>query len=122
MQLWNWLGKYYFSSDIRNFISHITKDLWHFDRVSAYFSDTSQNFQMHKISLVSFWIERLMYKEWIKVIIRQADSYDKKGDSTKGGRVCKIWLLYQKHLEINYFHVYGYYIINTRLQITVKVF
>ena len=24
MQLWNWLGKYHLSSDIRNFISHIT--------------------------------------------------------------------------------------------------
>ena len=24
MQLWNWMGKYHFSSDIRNFISHIT--------------------------------------------------------------------------------------------------
>ena len=37
------------------------KDLWHLDRVSAYFSDASQNFPMHKISLVSFWIGRLMY-------------------------------------------------------------
>ena len=37
------------------------KDLWHFDRVSAYFSDASQNFPMHNISLVSFWIGRLMY-------------------------------------------------------------
>ena len=45
------------------------KDLWHFDRVSAYFSDTSQNFPVHK---VSFWIGRLMYYEQIKVIIRQA--------------------------------------------------
>ena len=27
----------------------ITKDLLHFDRVSAYFSDASQNFHMHKI-------------------------------------------------------------------------
>ena len=40
-------------------------DLWHFDRVSAYFSDASQNFPMHKISLVSFW----MYLEQIKVTI-----------------------------------------------------
>ena len=31
-----------------------------------------------------------MYLEQIKVIIRQADAYDKKGDSTKGGRGCKI--------------------------------
>ena len=30
------------------------KDLLHFDRVSAYFSNASQNFPMHKISLVSF--------------------------------------------------------------------
>ena len=37
------------------------KDLWHFDRVSAYFSDASQIFPMHKISLVFFWIGRLMY-------------------------------------------------------------
>ena len=37
------------------------KDLWHFDRVSAYFSDASQNFPMHMISLVSFLIGRLMY-------------------------------------------------------------
>ena len=64
------------------------KDLWHFDRVSAYFSDASQNFPMHKISLASFWIGWLMYKEQIKVIIRQADPYDKTGD----GRGCKIWL------------------------------
>ena len=27
-----------------------------------------------------------MYYERIKVIIRQADSYDKTGDATKGGR------------------------------------
>ena len=38
-----------------------TKDLWHFDRVSAYFSDASQNFPVHKIWLISFWIGRLMY-------------------------------------------------------------
>ena len=38
-----------------------TKDLWHFDRVSAYFSDASQIFPLHKISLVFFWIGRLMY-------------------------------------------------------------
>ena len=62
-----------------------------------------------------------MYKERIKVIIREADPYYKTGDATKGGRGCKIWL-HQKHLEINYFHVYGYYIFNTGLQITVKVF
>ena len=31
-----------------------------------------------------------MYKERIKVIIKQADPYDEKGDSTKGGRGCKI--------------------------------
>ena len=31
-----------------------------------------------------------MYKERIKVIIIQADSYDKTGDATKGGRGCKI--------------------------------
>ena len=31
-----------------------------------------------------------MYKEQIKVIIRQADPYDKTGDATKGGRGCKI--------------------------------
>ena len=64
------------------------KDLWHFDRVSAYFSDASQNFSIHKISPVSFWIGRLTYKERIKLIIRQADPHDKK-DSTKGGRGCK---------------------------------
>ena len=37
------------------------KDLWHFDRVSAYFSDASQIFPIHKISLVFFWIWHLMY-------------------------------------------------------------
>ena len=68
------------------------KDLWHFDRVSAYFSDAAQNFPMHKRSLVSFWIGRLMYYERIKVIIRQADLYNKTGDATKGGRGCTIWL------------------------------
>ena len=31
-----------------------------------------------------------MYLEQIKVIIRQADPYDKTGDTTKGGRRCKI--------------------------------
>ena len=31
-----------------------------------------------------------MYFERIKVIIRQADPYDKTGDATKGGRGCKI--------------------------------
>ena len=48
------------------------------------FSDASQNFPMHKTSLVSFWIGRLMYYEQIKVIIRQADPYNKTGDVTKG--------------------------------------
>ena len=33
--------------------SGLEKDLWHFDRVYAYFSDAIQNFPMHKISLVS---------------------------------------------------------------------
>ena len=66
------------------------KDLWHFDRVSAYFSEASQIFPMHKISLVFFWIGRFMYWERIKVIIRQADPYDKTGDATKGGRGCII--------------------------------
>ena len=37
------------------------KDLWHFDRVSAYFSDASQIFPMNKISLVFFWIGHMMY-------------------------------------------------------------
>ena len=31
-----------------------------------------------------------MYKERIKVIIRQADPYDKIGHATKGGRGCII--------------------------------
>ena len=31
-----------------------------------------------------------MYKEQTKVIIRQADPYNKTGDATKGGRGCKI--------------------------------
>ena len=31
-----------------------------------------------------------MYSERIKVIIRQADPYDKTGDATKEGRGCKI--------------------------------
>ena len=79
--------------------------------VSAYFSDASQNFPMHKLSLVSFWIGRFMYKKRIKVIIRQADPYNKTGDASKGGRGRKIWP--PKHLEINDFHVEGYHIINT---------
>ena len=29
-----------------------------------------------------------MYKELIKVIIRQAKRYDKTGDATKGGKGC----------------------------------
>ena len=33
-----------------------------------------------------------MYKEQIKVIIRQADLYNKTGDATKGGWGWKIWL------------------------------
>ena len=37
-------------------------------------------------------------------IIRQADAFDKTGDTTKGGRGCKN-LTSLKHLEINYFHV-----------------
>ena len=68
------------------------KDLWHFDRVSAYFSNASQNFPMHNISMVFFWIGRLMYKEQIKIIIRQATPYNKTGDAIKGVRGCKIWL------------------------------
>ena len=55
------------------------KDLWHFEGVSAYFSDFSQNVPMHKIWLISFWIGRLMYKDRIKVKIRQVDPYDKTG-------------------------------------------
>ena len=31
-----------------------------------------------------------MYEERIKVIIRQADPYDKTRDTNKGGRGCKI--------------------------------
>ena len=31
-----------------------------------------------------------MYKDPIKVIIRQVDPYDKTGDATKAGRGCKI--------------------------------
>ena len=31
-----------------------------------------------------------MYKDRIKVIIRQVDPYDKAGDATKGGRGSKI--------------------------------
>ena len=45
---------------------------------------------MHKISMVYFLNGRLMYKEQIKVLIRQADAYDKTGDTTKGGRGGKI--------------------------------
>ena len=48
--------------------------------------------KLPKISLVSFWIGRLIYKEWIKAIISQADPYDKTGDAIKLGRGCKIWL------------------------------
>ena len=72
----------------------LRKDLWHFDRVSAYFSDASQNFLMHKISQVSFWIGLLMYKEQIKLLIRQADPNNKTGDATKGGGGCK-FLIHQ---------------------------
>ena len=32
-----------------------------------------------------------MYKDRIKVLIRQVDPYDKTGDATKGVGVCKIW-------------------------------
>ena len=45
-----------------------------------------------------------MYKERIKVIIRQPDPYDKTGDAIKGARGCKI-LTSQKYLEINFFYV-----------------
>ena len=31
-----------------------------------------------------------MYKDQIKIIIRQIDPFDKTGDTTKGGRGCKI--------------------------------
>ena len=48
-------------SEEKTILSVNAKDLWHFDRVSAYFSDASQIFPMHKISLVFFWIGRLMY-------------------------------------------------------------
>ena len=44
-----------------------------------------------------------MYLERIKVIIRQADAYDKTGDTIKGGRAAKFD--FTKHLEINDFHV-----------------
>ena len=40
---------------------------------------------MHKISLVSFWIGRLIYEERIKVIIWQAGPHDKTADANKGG-------------------------------------
>ena len=42
-------------------LSRRVKDFWHFGRVSAIFPDASQNFPMHKISLVSFWIGLLKY-------------------------------------------------------------
>ena len=80
---------YYTPTRSLSLLTPVLKDLWHFDRVSAYFSDASQNVPMHKISLVSFWIGRLMYKERIKVIIRQADPYDKKETLPKGVGVAK---------------------------------
>ena len=43
-----------FNINIDNDSTNKVKDLCHFDRVSAYFSDASQNFPMHKISLVFF--------------------------------------------------------------------
>ena len=58
---------------------------------------------MHNISLVFFWIGRLMYKEQIKVLIRQADPYNKTGEATKGVGVAKFG--FTKTFEINYFHM-----------------
>ena len=47
-----------------------------------------------------------MHYEQIKVIIRQADPYNKTGDASKGGMGCKMQkLISPKHLKINYFHV-----------------
>ena len=87
-------------------------DLWHFDMVSAYFSDASQNFLMHKISLVSFWIGRLMYKERIN---RQIPT-TKQETLPKGVGVAKVdftkkfrnqlypyvWVLYHQYSITNH--------------------
>ena len=93
---WNGISRLVWNSSIFGvFIVYFEGSLWQdysIDRVSAYFSDASQNVRMYKISLVSFWIECLMYWERTKVIVRQADPYNKTGDTTKGGRGCKIWL------------------------------
>ena len=37
-----------------NYAAQIPKDLWHFEREYAYFSDSSKNFPMHKVSLLFF--------------------------------------------------------------------
>ena len=91
------------------------KDLWHFNRVSAYFSDASQNFPMHKISLVSFWIGRLMYSERIKVIIRQTPTTKQEMLPKKGVGVAKFD---SKTFRNQLFsRVKGCHIINTWLHI-----
>ena len=69
--------------------------MWHINsqRISETLIEYLPNFRcfpkLHKISLVAFWMSRLMYKERIKVILRQADPYDKTGNATKGSRGCK---------------------------------
>ena len=62
-----------------------------------------------------------MYKERIKVIIRQADSSTKQDTLPKGVGVAKFNFTktFRSQLIFSYERVY---IINTRLQITVKVF
>ena len=45
-------------------LSYVTKDLGHFDRVSAYFSDASQNFPTHKILNLLFSRVRVLYHQF----------------------------------------------------------
>ena len=50
----------------------------------AYFSNASQNFHIHKISLVYSGIRRLVYQGQIKFIIRPADPMTKQETLPKG--------------------------------------
>ena len=53
-------------------------------------------------------------------MIRQAEPFNKIEDATKGVGGAKFD--FNKTFRNNYFHMFGYYyIINTRLQITLKV-
>ena len=92
------------------------KDLWRFDRVSAYFSDASQSFPKHKISLVTYWIGCLIRNE-LRLWLDRQISTTKQETLPMGVGVAKV-----DFTKTFRNHVKWYNIINTRYKLQWKYF